>query len=150
MYDPPAMTDRETSSRPTGHAPAGRDLLLLEDNPVLARVVTSVAQGEGWQVHTCIDAEQVVETLSQLRPTAAIVDCMLAEGSGLDVLGRLASVGRDIPVLIVSGYGDTLLRLAEQTAERCGLTRIATQSKPFSAAALRSFLQEAAPGPGGS
>lgn len=144
------MTNRETPSRATGHAAAGRDLLLLEDNPALARVVASVAQAEGWQVHACVDAEQAVETLSQLRPMAAIVDCMLAEGSGLDVLGRLASAGREIPVLIVSGYGDTLLRLAEQTAERCGLTRVATQSKPFSAAALRGFLQQAASEPGGS
>lgn len=138
------MSDRETSPmRPSGE-PSARALLLLEDNPALARVVAGVAQAEGWQVHACVDAEQAVEALGQVRPGAAIVDCMLAEGSGLDVLGRLAMAGKDIPVLIVSGYGDTLLRLAEQTAERCGLTRVATQAKPFSATALRGFLQDAA------
>ncbi|MDW8444661.1 MAG: response regulator [Acetobacteraceae bacterium] len=138
------MSHRETSASLATPPGAARDLLLLEDNPALARVVASVAQAEGWKVHTCVDAEQAVEALAELRPGAAIVDCMLAEGSGLDVLGRLAAAGRDIPVLIVSGYGDTLLRLAEQTAERYGLTRVATQSKPFSASALRGFLQDAA------
>lgn len=138
------MSDNDSSTAAPGGAGAARDLLLLEDNPALARVVASVAQAEGWQVHACVDAEQAVEALSRLRPAAAIVDCMLAEGSGLDVLGRLAAARRDMPVLIVSGYGETLLRLAEQTAERCGLARVATQAKPFSATALRGFLQDAA------
>lgn len=140
-------TSRIATPRGSGSA---RDLLLLEDNPALARVVASVAQAEGWQVHDCVDAEQAVEALSRLRPTAAIVDCMLAEGSGLDVLGRLAATGRDIPLMIVSGYGDTLLRVAEQTAERCGLTRVSVRPKPFSATALRTFLHEAAAGSDGS
>jgi CheY-like chemotaxis protein len=118
-------------------------LLLLEDNPALARVVATVAQAEGWVVHTCVDTAQFVEALETVRPDAAIVDCMLAEGSGLDVLGRLAATSRDAPVLIVSGYGDTLLRLALQTAERSGLTRVSTQPKPFAASALRGFLHQA-------
>lgn len=118
-------------------------LLLLEDNPALARVVATVAQADGWVVHTCVDTAQFVEALESVRPDAAIVDCMLAEGSGLDVLGRLAATARDAPVLIMSGYGDTLLRLALQTAERSGLTRVSTQPKPFSASALRSFLLQA-------
>lgn len=124
-----------------GRAPA--HLLLLEDNPALARVVATVAQAEGWVVHTCVDTAQFVEALESVRPDAAIVDCMLAEGSGLDVLGRLAAAARDAPVLIMSGYGDTLLRLALQTAERSGLTRVSTQPKPFAASALRGFLHQA-------
>ena len=122
-------------------------LLLLEDNPALARVVATVAQAEGWVVHPCVDTAQFVEALETVRPDAAIVDCMLAEGSGLDVLGRLAAAARDAPVLIMSGYGDTLLRLALQTAERSGLTRVSTQPKPFAASALRGFLQQASGSP---
>jgi DNA-binding response OmpR family regulator len=135
-----------TSATTPPPAPAERkaaQLLLLEDNPALARVVATVAQAEGWAVHTCVDTAQFVEALEHVRPDASIVDCMLAEGSGLDVLGRLAATARDAPVLIVSGYGDTLLRLALQTAERSGLTRVSTQPKPFAAAALRSFLHQA-------
>ncbi|WP_337876986.1 response regulator [Elioraea sp.] len=124
----------------------GRTLLLLEDNPALARVVATVAQAEGWVVHTCVDTEQFVEALDAVRPGALIVDCMLAEGSGLDVLARIAAVAPDAPVMIMSGYGDTLLRLAAQTAARSGLTRVTTQPKPFAAAALRSFLSQT-PGP---
>jgi len=118
-------------------------LLLLEDNPALARVVATVAQAEGWVVHTCVDTAQFVEALESIRPDASIVDCMLAEGSGLDVLGRLAAAARDAPVLIMSGYGDTLLRLALQTAARSGLTRVSAQPKPFAASTLRSFLHQA-------
>ncbi len=118
-------------------------LLLLEDNPALARVVATVAQAEGWVVHACVDTAQFVDALESMQPDAVIVDCMLAEGSGLDVLGRLGAAAPDSPVLIMSGYGDTLLRLALQTAERSGLKRVMTQPKPFAAAALRSFLQQA-------
>jgi DNA-binding response OmpR family regulator len=138
-------------ANPTGATPppspradgTAAHLLLLEDNPALARVVATVAQAEGWVVHACVDTAQFVEALEAVRPDAVIVDCMLAEGSGLDVLGRLAATARDASVLIMSGYGDTLLRLALQTAERSGLTRVSTQPKPFAAAALRSFLHQA-------
>lgn len=139
------MTPPTSETTPPSTPPAGTaaHLLLLEDNPALARVVATVAQAEGWVVHTCVDTAQFVEALDGVRPDAVIVDCMLAEGSGLDVLGRLAVTARDAPVLIMSGYGDTLLRLALQTAERSGLTRVSTQSKPFAASALRSFLHQA-------
>ncbi|MFQ3623337.1 MAG: response regulator [Acetobacteraceae bacterium] len=140
MTDPHHDTADLSADPPSGR----RHLLLLEDNPALARVVATVAQGEGWVVHTCVDAEQFNETLGRVHPAAVIVDCMLAEGSGLDVLTRLAAAAPEAPVLIVSGYGDSLLRLAGQTAERCGLTRVSTQAKPFAATALRTFLQDAA------
>ncbi|MFN6999416.1 response regulator transcription factor [Elioraea tepidiphila] len=139
------MATPTTATTPPAAPANGKasQLLLLEDNPALARVVATVAQAEGWVVHTCVDTAQFVEALETVRPDAAIVDCMLAEGSGLDVLGRLAATSRDAPVLIMSGYGDTLLRLALQTAERSGLTRVSTQPKPFAASALRSFLHQA-------
>jgi DNA-binding response OmpR family regulator len=135
------MNDRPPSRAMTNEG--GRRLLLLEDNPALARVVTTVAQGEGWQVHSCVDTAQFIDALDTVRPGALIVDCMLAEGSGLDVLGRIAAAAPDAPVMIMSGYGDTLLRLASQTAEKSGLRRVTTQPKPFAAAALRAFLQQA-------
>jgi len=143
------MTDRVTPSLSGRNQTAEPNLLLLEDNPALAHVVANVAQAEGWKVCTCVDAEQALEALDQFQPGAAIVDCMLAEGSGLDVLGRLAATRKDIPVMIVSGYGDALLRLAGQTATRCGLRRISTHAKPFSAATLRGFLHDAAKQPPG-
>lgn len=118
-------------------------LLLLEDNPALARVVATVAQSEGWVVHACVDTEQFMDALDTMHPGAVIVDCMLAEGSGLDVLGRIAVRAPDSPVMIMSGYGDSLLRLASETAERSGLRRVTTQPKPFAASALRAFLHQA-------
>ncbi len=136
--------DGKSAGLPADPSSGRRDLLLLEDNPALARVVATVAQGDGWTVHTCIDAEQFAEALGHVRPSAVIVDCMLAEGSGLDVLTRLAAAAPDASVLIVSGYGESLLRLAGQTAQRCGLKRVSTQAKPFAATALRAFLQDAA------
>lgn len=143
------MTDHTTDPAPRS-APAatdGADLLLLEDNPALARVVATVAQAEGWRVHACVDTAQFVEALQTLKPRAAIVDCMLAEGSGLEVLVRLGAAAPEAAVLIVSGYGDTLLRLAMATAERSGLRQVSTQSKPFAAQALRRFLHDAAGSP---
>lgn len=137
------MTTDPPTSPPAAPRGDGADLLLLEDNPALARVVATLAQAEGWRVHTCVDTAQFVEALASLRPQAAIVDCMLAEGSGIEVLGRLAATAPEAAVLIVSGYGDSLLRLALETAERCGLKRVTAQPKPFAAQALRRFLQEA-------
>lgn len=139
------MTDATNDRAPSRPAPEQgmRHLLLLEDNPALARVVATVAQAEGWQVHACVDTAQFIDALDAVEPSALIVDCMLAEGSGLDVLGRIAAATPDAPVMIMSGYGDTLLRLASQTAERSGLRRVTTQPKPFAAAALRAFLNQA-------
>lgn len=122
--------------------PVVRDLLLLEDNPALARVVTSVAEAEGFRVYVCVDAPQALKLLESLRPAAAIVDCMLAGGSGLDVLGRLAAHDKTVPILVVSGYGGSLLRLAEDIAQRLGFAKLSVQPKPFAVTELRAFLRE--------
>jgi ActR/RegA family two-component response regulator len=118
----------------------GQTVLILDDNPAFVRAVTMAAEAAGLAVIATEDMETFAGFLGRPDIAAAIVDCLLGEGSGLATLGTIASHRADLPTLVVSGYGETMLAQAEQIGRRHGLTRLSTLAKPFSMADLRGFL----------
>jgi ActR/RegA family two-component response regulator len=118
----------------------GRMVLILDDNPAFVRAVTMAAEAVGLDVIATDDTEIFAVWLARPDIAAAIVDCLLGERSGLAMLRQVAARRHDLPTLVVSGYGESMLAQATQIGRREGLTRLATLAKPFGMAELRTFL----------
>jgi ActR/RegA family two-component response regulator len=118
----------------------GRTVLILDDNPAFVRAITMAAEAAGLAVIATEDMEAFAGHLRCPDIAAAIVDCLLHEGSSLAILGTIASHRADLPTLVVSGYGETMLAQAEQIGRRHRLARLSTLAKPFAMADLRRFL----------
>jgi DNA-binding response OmpR family regulator len=86
-------------------------LLLVEDEPALARGLTDNFRDEGYDVDVVSRGDQAVAAVRSLRPDAIVLDIMLPGRSGLDVLRDLRAGGDRVPVLMLTAKGDVVDRV---------------------------------------
>ncbi|GMA86876.1 hypothetical protein GCM10025868_21260 [Angustibacter aerolatus] len=71
---------------------------------------------EGWDVRTAADGLGAVRTARDFRPDAVVLDIMLPDLDGLEVLRRLRAEGGDVPVLFLTAKDAVEDRVAGLTA----------------------------------
>lgn len=109
-----ALTDAEVATTMVGPVPASgpSDVLIVEDEPQLREVMARYLEREGFSVRTAADGRAALIELARKRPDAVVLDLMLPEVSGLDVLRRLRLDGDAIPVIVMSARGSEPERVA--------------------------------------
>jgi DNA-binding response OmpR family regulator len=119
-------------------------LLLVEDEPSLARGLADNFRDEGYEVRVEARGDVVLAAVREVRPDVVVLDIMLPGRSGLDVLRDLRSAGDTVPVLMLTAKGDVVDRVV-------GLELGADDylPKPFAVrellARVRALLRRAAP-----
>lgn len=87
------------------------NLLLIDDDVELSELLSSWLQQEGFLVTACHDGRSARQQLSQQAPDAVVLDVMLPDGSGLELLKQLRSEHPELPVLMLSARGEPLDRI---------------------------------------
>ena len=87
------------------------ELLLIDDDSELCDLLSRWLSQEGFQVSACHDAHSARALLTQTSPDAVILDVMLPDGSGLDLLKHLRREHPELPVLMLSARGEPLDRI---------------------------------------
>lgn len=132
--------------------PDGRPVrvLVVDDEAMLAGMMSLALRYEGWEVSTAADGAGAVVAAQRMRPDVVVLDVMLPDMSGMEVLPRLRRLYPDLPVLMLTARDAVEDRIA-------GLSAGADDYvvKPFSieevVLRLRSLLRRAgmATTPGG-
>jgi signal transduction histidine kinase/CheY-like chemotaxis protein len=83
----------------------GRVLLVIEDDPLFARVLYDLAHELGFDCLLATTADEGMELAQQFRLAAVVLDVKLPDHSGLTVLDRLKHnpLTRHVPVQVISG-----------------------------------------------
>ena len=121
-------------------------LLLVEDEPALARGLADNFRDEGYEVRVVGRGDEVLAAVRDAPPDLVVLDIMLPGRSGLDVLRDLRAAGETLPVLMLTAKGDVVDRVV-------GLELGADDylPKPFAVrellARVRALLRRAAPKP---
>jgi DNA-binding response OmpR family regulator len=119
-------------------------LLLVEDEPALARGLADNFRDEGYEVRVVPRGDEVAAAMGGERPDLVVLDIMLPGRSGLDVLRDLRAAGDAVPVLMLTAKGGVVDRVV-------GLELGADDylPKPFAVrellARVRALLRRAAP-----
>jgi CheY-like chemotaxis protein len=97
-------------------------VLVVDDDPALRDVLSSLLAEDGWRVTTASDGEAALSAIEHERPTAMVLDLMMPRVDGFEVLRTLRArpATRDLPVIVVTAKDLTeedRQRLA-QSAER--------------------------------
>lgn len=87
------------------------DLLLIDDDQELCELLTSWLSQEGFHVRACHDGLSARKALIESSPDAVVLDVMLPDGSGLELLKQLRNDHPDLPVLMLSARGEPLDRI---------------------------------------
>jgi DNA-binding response OmpR family regulator len=104
-------------------------LLLVEDDPHIRLFVSEFLREDGYAVIEVADGKKAIGVLREHRPPVdgiclVILDMMLPEASGLDVLHELAALGNYTPVIAMSADLQQLRRATAAGADD-------TLAKPF-------------------
>ncbi|TBU97941.1 response regulator transcription factor [Stutzerimonas kirkiae] len=87
------------------------ELLLIDDDQELCELLARWLTQEGYNVQACHDGQSARAALAQQQPAAVILDVMLPDGSGLELLKQLRNDHPELPVLMLSGRGEPLDRI---------------------------------------
>ncbi|BBX55573.1 DNA-binding response regulator [Mycobacterium shottsii] len=91
-------------------------MLVVDDEPVLAEMVSMALRYEGWNIATASDGASAIASARAERPDAVVLDVMLPYMSGLEVLHRLRKENPALPVLLLTAKDAVEDRIAGLTA----------------------------------
>lgn len=105
-----------------------KSVLLIEDEPNIVEALRFILEQDGWTVAAHSDGGDAVACIAAVKPDVLILDLMLPNKSGFDILRDLRAQPdfADLPILMLTAKGQTKDR---ETAEAGGVTRFMT--KPF-------------------
>ncbi len=91
-------------------------VLVVDDEPVLAEMVSMALRYEGWNIATAGDGSSAIAAARAQRPDVVVLDVMLPDMSGLDVLHKLRKENPRLPVLLLTAKDAVEDRIAGLTA----------------------------------
>jgi len=95
---------RPRAKTPTPNSRRGQRLLLIEDSEPAVIQMCDILRAEGYQVEVARNGKMALEMLEHIAPEAVILDLMMPEVDGFQVLGALRAVPKTatLPVLILT------------------------------------------------
>ncbi|HEX4215477.1 MAG TPA: response regulator transcription factor [Candidatus Dormibacteraeota bacterium] len=91
-------------------------VLVVDDEAALAELVVMVFRYEGCDVRGAEDGASALRLARTFRPDVVVLDLMLPDMSGLEVLRRLRADTPDLPVLMLTAKDSVQDRIAGLTA----------------------------------
>ncbi len=110
-----------------GTAPAARErltradgspirALVVDDEPSLGDLLSTVLRYEGWTVQTALSGQAAVRSARTSPPDVVVLDVMLPDLTGLEVLRRIRALHPHVPVLFLTAKDAVEDRIAGLTA----------------------------------
>ena len=116
--------------------------LVVDDEPSLGELLSTVLRYEGWQVETAMTGQAAIRAARSLDPDVILLDMMLPDLDGIEVLRRIRITQPYVPVLFLTAKDAVEDRVAGLTAGGDDYV-----TKPFSleeiVARLRALLRRA-------
>ena len=114
-------------------------VLLIEDEANIAEAIRFLLTRDGWQVRVLDKGGSAVATVTEYQSDLVVLDLMLPDISGLEILGALRAnpVTATLPILMLTAKGQDRDR---EAAMRAGVSAFMT--KPFANADIRATVRQ--------
>lgn len=86
-----------------------KTIIIVEDEPDTAEMFAEMMRLGGYQVYKTYDGEEGIMMISRMKPDVVILDVMMPDMSGLELLEylRQTEAMAEIPVVVVSAINST-------------------------------------------
>jgi len=91
-------------------------VLVVDDEENIAELLRMALRYEGWDVEVALTGTKAVSTAKRQRPDAVVLDMMLPDFDGLEVLRRMRGDDPNVPVLFLTAKDAVEDRVAGLTA----------------------------------
>ena len=116
-----------------------KQLLVIDDDPDVCTLVVHAAVSAGYRALSAANFEAFQANLT-LDTSMVVVDLLMPEVDGIQVLRYLSSQGYRPDVVLISGYDKKVLKVASGLAKVLGLNIQAAIQKPIKFATLQQLL----------
>lgn len=119
---------------------ASRKPLVVDDHAGVASVIRATADSLGFTCQTVNRSEEALAAFLSFRPDILVLDMMMPEKDGIDVLYEIVPTDVDTKFILISGYGDGFLRMGERIVREYRRAPVAFLKKPSRHEELVSIL----------
>ena len=102
---------------------AGATIVVVDDEPSIARLISITLSDAGFNVRRAADGTSALRTIDEAQPALVVLDLQLPDIDGREVYRRMRASGVEVPVVIISAFG------ARQAQRELGAD--AAVEKPF-------------------
>jgi len=85
----------------------GARILVVDDEPNITELVAMALRYEGFTVQTATSGRDAVSAVAAFAPALVILDIMLPDIDGIEVLRRLVAQGRKVPIIFLTAKDAT-------------------------------------------
>ena len=90
-----------------------KTIMVVDDNPDIVTIVKTILEGKGYGVQSAYSGQEVFNLLGEKKPDLIVLDIMMPQMDGLEVLTRLKgdTATATIPVILLTAkvqYEDVL------------------------------------------
>ena len=115
-------------------------LLMCDDEPRVADFVRRVAEGLGYSMHFTAQADGFAPLYREIRPDVVVLDLVMPDTDGIELLRFLAEEGSRAQIVLMSGFNPRMMDAAQLLGEAHSLRMAGVVAKPIRAAELRALL----------
>ena len=123
---------------------AVKKLLVVDDEAGLAQVYARIGAEAGFEARVVSDPLRATGEFLAFRPDVVLLDLIMPEKDGIDVLNEMLLVDPAVRIIVTSGFGNAMLRLAQGLAAFHASDRVSAMKKPVRRADLMERLADIA------
>jgi two-component system, OmpR family, response regulator len=87
-------------------------LLVVEDEDTIRLLLSGSLRFAGFEVATAASGAEALRAVTESRPDLVLLDVMMPDGDGFEVMRRIRSAGPDVPVIFLTARDDVGDRVA--------------------------------------
>jgi FixJ family two-component response regulator len=118
-------------------------LLVVDDEIEFGDYVRRVAVDLGFEVTVTSGAREFMAVYRNFDPTVIVMDIVMPEIEGLELVQWLADNDCAAAVIVATGFAPNYAEIAEKLGAARGIKKITTLNKPVRATVLRTALTQA-------
>ena len=120
-------------------------LLVIDDEAAVVEMLSEVARTSGYEVRAVTHASAVPAAIEAFRPDVVLLDLVMPDVDGVELIGGALPADLHRAVVIVSALPQELIDAAVRLAEARGVRVVSSLRKPVRLARLREKLEQAKP-----
>lgn len=79
-------------------------ILIVDDSTINNILLESILSEKGYEIYSTLNGNTALEKIEDIQPDLVLLDIMMPEVNGFDVLRKMRTNNIVIPVIIISAY----------------------------------------------
>ncbi len=115
-------------------------LLVVDDDPGFGELVRKLGVKLEFEVEVTSNGEAFMQAYDSFRPSVVMLDMIMPDIEGIELIEWLGERGADARVIVVTGFSRRYAVLAKMLAEAKDLRFVASLSKPVTLNEMQAAL----------